>query len=92
MLGGDPSHWQTNVFVPAPRDKQPLYGVFGSIEDIPGTKPSIQDFHQYAIDWDAKRIEWSIDGKMVRTLKNGTRKSVLQNSDNADRVFGQRTP
>lgn len=71
MLGGDPSHWQTNVFVPAPKDKEPLYGVFGSIEDVPGAKPSIQDFHQYTIDWDAKKIEWSVDGKTVRTLKKG---------------------
>ena len=79
------------MFVPAPKDKQPLYGVFSSIEDVPGTDPSIHDFHQYGIDWNAKRIEWSVDGKTVRTLKNGTKTFVLQKFVGANCVFGQRT-
>jgi len=67
LLGGDPSHWQTNVFAPSPHDSRPLYGVFSSIENEPhGT--SISDLHSYSIDWDPKRIIWSIDGKAVRTL------------------------
>lgn len=33
---------------------------------MPG-KPVYDDFHTYTIDWSPERIEWSIDGQVVRT-------------------------
>lgn len=74
LLGGDPSHWQTNIFVPTTKDKEPLWGVFSSIEDVPSNRSSeasIKDFHQYTIDWSADRIVWTVDGKITRTLMRG---------------------
>lgn len=75
LLGGDPAHWQTNIFVPEPKDAQPLWGVFSSIESVPAEKSSggsIKDFHKYSIDWNSERIIWGVDGKSVRTLTKGS--------------------
>ncbi|RDB23746.1 putative glycosidase crf1 [Hypsizygus marmoreus] len=69
LLGGDPAHWQTNIFAPTRRDKEPLFGVFSSIERVPHPNPSIAKIHSYTIDWNKERIEWGIDGRTVRTLK-----------------------
>ncbi|GLB41786.1 putative glycosyl hydrolases family 16 [Lyophyllum shimeji] len=69
LLGGDPAHWQTNMFAPRPSDLLPLWGVFGSTEDVPEGKPTIADMHTYTIDWNEDRITWGIDGNTVRTLK-----------------------
>jgi beta-glucanase (GH16 family) len=74
LLGGDPAHWQTNVFAPSPGDKQPLWGVFSSVEDVPAGNSSdatIVDFHKYSIEWSIDRIVWGVDGKSVRTLSRG---------------------
>ncbi|KAI0046721.1 glycoside hydrolase family 16 protein [Auriscalpium vulgare] len=77
LVGGDQTNWQTNVYAPSPSDKEPLWGVFGEIENLPA-RGSIADMHQYTIDWSAERIVWSVDGRVVRTLrpedtrKNGT--------------------
>jgi beta-glucanase (GH16 family) len=74
LLGGDPSHWQANVFAPSPEDKQPLWGVFSSIEDVSAGKSSddsISNFHKYSIDWSADRIVWGVDGTSVRTISKG---------------------
>lgn len=71
LLGGDLPHWQTNVFAPAPRDDQPLYGAFGGIEDYPHGQKSVRAIHSYTIDWNADRIQWSVDGSEVRTLRKG---------------------
>jgi len=68
LLGGDPSHWQTNVFTMSPQDKEPLYGIFGGIERYP-KKSTISKAHNYTIDWNTDRIIWSVDGDEVRTLK-----------------------
>jgi len=66
ILGGDPTHWQTNVFRPAPGEAEPLYGVFGGVESYPnGTTAST---HTYAVDWSPERIVWSVDGQVSRTL------------------------
>lgn len=75
LVGGDPKAWQTNVFAPAPQDQEPLWGVFGTVEDLlhPST---IDQFHKYTIDWNADRIIWSVDGTAVRTLKKGKSKSL----------------
>jgi beta-glucanase (GH16 family) len=68
LLGGDPSHWQSNIFTTSPKDQQPLWGVFGQIEDFP-KKPSIGSLHNYTIDWSSERINWVVDGSIVRTLR-----------------------
>lgn len=68
-LGGDPANFQTNIFAPSPKDSNPHYGEYSSTEKVQG---NISDFHAYSIDWNAKRIIWSVDGKPVRTLTKGT--------------------
>lgn len=68
LLGGDPSHWQSNVFTMSPTDAEPLYGIFGEVENY-AKKSSIANTHNYTIDWNAERIVWSVDGVEVRTLQ-----------------------
>ncbi|KAJ2972406.1 hypothetical protein NUW54_g12274 [Trametes sanguinea] len=75
LVGGDPKHWQTNVFAPSPRDDQPLYGVFGEIDDYPHGQKSVEATHSYTIDWNEDRVQWSVDGAVVRTLHKGTQKN-----------------
>lgn len=67
ILGGDPSHWQSNIFTTSPKDQQPLWGVFGEIEDFP-KKTKIDQTHTYTIDWNEDRIIWSVDGSTTRTI------------------------
>lgn len=64
---GEPNSWQTNLFVPDPRDSQPEYGVFSSKQKV----NSITELHSYSIDVNDERITWSIDGRVVRTLTEG---------------------
>lgn len=71
LLGGDRTHWQTNMFAPSPKDTQPLWGVFSSVEDVP-RGGSVSEFHSYSIDWSPERIVWGVDGESVRTLRKGT--------------------
>jgi hypothetical protein len=74
LLGGDPSHWQSNIFAPSPHDDEPLYGVFGFIDDFssePGSESDISSFHRYSIDWRPDIISWSVDDRVVRTLRKG---------------------
>lgn len=70
LLGGDPTHWQTNVFTLSSKDKEPLYGVLGWMTGLP-QKSKISKTHNYTIDWNAERIVWSLDGKQTRTLMKG---------------------
>ncbi|KAI0365172.1 concanavalin A-like lectin/glucanase [Pilatotrama ljubarskyi] len=74
LVGGDPQHWQTNVFAPAAHDDQPLYGVFGEIEDYAHAPKNVKNTHFYTIDWNAERIQWSVDGSEVRTLRKADTK------------------
>ncbi|GBE86146.1 glycoside hydrolase family 16 protein [Sparassis crispa] len=67
LLGGSPSHWQSNIFAENPQDTQPLFGIFGEIEDYSGSGTIAQN-HSYTIDWNADRIVWSVDGQVIRTL------------------------
>ncbi|MBW0465999.1 hypothetical protein O181_005714 [Austropuccinia psidii MF-1] len=67
ILGGDPTHWQTNVFRPAPKETEPLYGVFGGVESYP-KNGVVGQTHTYVVDWSPKQIVWSVDGQVVRTL------------------------
>ena len=68
LLGGDIKHWQTTVYAPSPKDTQPLWGIFGEVHNVI-KPPSVVEFHNYTIDWNEKRIVWSVDGKTTRTLK-----------------------
>ncbi|KAI0825608.1 glycoside hydrolase [Irpex lacteus] len=68
LLGGDPRHWQSNIFTTSPKDQEPLWGVFGEIEDLP-KKSDIDSTHTYTIDWNEDRIVWSVDESVVRTLR-----------------------
>ncbi|KAK0434626.1 glycoside hydrolase [Armillaria borealis] len=52
LLGGDPTHWSTNVFVFLPGEKEPMYNKYNSVERTT-TRTG---------------IVWGIDGKAVRTL------------------------
>ena len=67
LVGGDPRHWQSNVYAPSSKDLQPLWGVFGQIEDVGGAS-SIASLHTYTIDWTPERIIWGVDGHEVRRL------------------------
>ena len=75
LLGGDPAHWQTNVFTSSPKNQQPLWGVFGAVENFPSSSNAnadIEIFHNYTVDWNQDRIFWSVDGHTVRTLHRCT--------------------
>ena len=76
LVGGDPAHWQTNVFAPTAQDPRPLFGTFSSVEDVPGPE-GIPAFHKYSIDWNDERIIWAVDGKDVRTLERCESKFVF---------------
>merc|ERR1712137_319265 len=67
IAGGDPTHWQTNVFRTAPGETSPLYGVFGGMHGYLGNG-RCDAFHTYVVDWSPARIQWSVDGQVVRTL------------------------
>ncbi|KAJ6610234.1 glycoside hydrolase family 16 protein [Mycena sp. CBHHK59/15] len=59
FICGEPTKWQTNLFVPDPRDTQPAYGVFSSKEDV----DSITKTHSYSIDFNRERIAWALTGR-----------------------------
>ncbi|KAH9926330.1 glycoside hydrolase [Epithele typhae] len=78
LVGGDPKHWQTNVFAPVSSADEPLYGTFGSVQSYPRDTKNVQATHSYTIDWSPKRIIWSVDGVEVRTLtQEDTKKDGL---------------
>ncbi|KZT43070.1 concanavalin A-like lectin/glucanase [Sistotremastrum suecicum HHB10207 ss-3] len=68
ILGGDPTHWQSNSYSPASSDTQPLWGVFSGVHSI-GNSSTISSTHAYSVKWTADSITWGIDGNDVRTLK-----------------------
>ncbi|KAI0742066.1 glycoside hydrolase [Daedaleopsis nitida] len=68
LLGGDTSHWQTNVFAPASGETEPLYNAFNTIQIYPYKPKTVSAVHSYTIDWSPERIVWSVDDFQVRTL------------------------
>ncbi|KAI9322526.1 concanavalin A-like lectin/glucanase domain-containing protein [Dichotomocladium elegans] len=62
FLGGDPDHVQTNYFW----GREVLYTVNGGYHDVPGGAV-YDNLHTYTIDWSPERIEWYVDGQLVRT-------------------------
>lgn len=75
LVGGDPAHWQTNIFAPSTKDKGPLWGVFSGVEEVSAKSSKVQSditsLHKYTIDWTEQRIVWSVDDTVVRTLHKG---------------------
>ncbi|KAK0203025.1 glycoside hydrolase family 16 protein [Desarmillaria ectypa] len=69
LLGGDPTHWSTNVFVFLPGEKEPMYNKYDSTERVSDSDGNIAQKHTYFIDYNLERIIWGIDGRVVRTLK-----------------------
>ncbi|KAI9272655.1 concanavalin A-like lectin/glucanase domain-containing protein [Phascolomyces articulosus] len=68
LLGGDPNHAQSNYFW----GHEVLYTVNGGYHEV-YDKPVYEDYHTYTLDWQPERIDWYIDGKLVRTkLKQET--------------------
>ncbi|KAI8143068.1 concanavalin A-like lectin/glucanase domain-containing protein [Fennellomyces sp. T-0311] len=62
LLGGDPNHAQSNYFW----GNHPLYTVNGGYHEVPGGSV-FDEYHTYTIDWSPDRIQWFIDGTLVRT-------------------------
>ena len=71
LLGGDPNHWQTNIFGPSEQDLDPHYGKFNKIYKFPESD-TIGTMHSYTIDWSSERIIWSVDGRVERRLYRST--------------------
>lgn len=65
--GGDTKHVATNYFGKG-HDKivegEPLRG-----KDFEMKSPPQDDFHNYTLDWTKERIQWWLDGEMLRELK-----------------------
>jgi hypothetical protein len=61
-IGSQPTQVQTNFF------GKGFEGSFnrGANFDVPDSQA---EFHTYSIDWNADRLEWLIDGTVLRTLK-----------------------
>ncbi|KIY63631.1 glycoside hydrolase family 16 protein [Cylindrobasidium torrendii FP15055 ss-10] len=64
ILGSDPYHWQTNMYAPPKAGAEPEYGVWSTIEDV----RNVENVHRYFIDFDEDRIQWGVDGTIMRTL------------------------
>lgn len=60
-LGGDNAQVQTNYF------RQGQTGNYDREQYVP-VAGNHDAFHTYAIDWTSERIQWLVDGKVVRTL------------------------
>lgn len=52
----------------SPHDQEPLWGVFGEIEDY-AKRGAVSETHRYTIDWNEERIVWSVDEVNKRTLR-----------------------
>ncbi|CAO3598398.1 unnamed protein product [Absidia cylindrospora] len=61
FLGGDAHQVQTNYFYAG----EELFTVNGGLHEVDGAAV-FDDFHTYTIDWRPERIQWIVDGKVVR--------------------------
>lgn len=62
FLGGNTTHVMTNYFGKGNTTD------FTRGKEYPTANP-MEDFHNYTIEWTKERIEWWMDGKLLRTLK-----------------------
>jgi beta-glucanase (GH16 family) len=60
LLTNRPGEVQTNIYA------HEALGV-GHVVFVPYPTGSMADYHDYEIEWTAKAVSWSIDGKLVRT-------------------------
>ncbi|KAM3497743.1 hypothetical protein MY10362_008913 [Beauveria mimosiformis] len=60
-IGSDNRRIQSNIFSKGDQNYHKLGG-FHPVDDVSGK------FHKYTIDWTPRRIEWSVDGTVQRTL------------------------
>ncbi|OJD13632.1 hypothetical protein ACJ73_09182 [Blastomyces percursus] len=60
-LGGDTTHVQTNYFGKG----NTTLGGRGGIHEMDAP---MEKFHNYTIDWTAERLQWWIDGELLRTV------------------------
>jgi len=61
FVGGDTSHVQTNFFGKGNTT------AYDRVQYIGVSSPQ-DTFHTYSLDWNADRIQWIVDGNVVRTL------------------------
>ncbi|KAI8373850.1 concanavalin A-like lectin/glucanase domain-containing protein [Blakeslea trispora] len=64
MIGNDLRSVQTNYFW----GKLIEYNVNGGIHKIDGADLD-KDYHKYTIDWTPDKIDWIVDGRVIRTKK-----------------------
>ncbi|KAI8097143.1 concanavalin A-like lectin/glucanase domain-containing protein [Halteromyces radiatus] len=62
FLGGDPHTVQTNFFYAG----EELFTINGGLHPVPGAAV-FDDFHTYTLDWRPERMQWLVDGQVVRT-------------------------
>ncbi|PQK16646.1 hypothetical protein BB8028_0006g09650 [Beauveria bassiana] len=60
-IGSDTNRIQSNIFSKGDQNYHKLGG-FHPVDGVSGK------FHKYTIDWTPRRIEWSVDGTVQRTL------------------------
>lgn len=58
LLGGDPTHFQTNIFQVNKGEKGPLYGVFGKTSGY-ASGGTVGQTHAYTIDWSPSSVRLS---------------------------------
>ncbi|KAI8097785.1 concanavalin A-like lectin/glucanase domain-containing protein, partial [Halteromyces radiatus] len=63
FLGGNSQNIQSNYFW----GKKIVYGINGGVHPLPGNALPGSAYHTYTINWTPTQIQWSIDGKIVRT-------------------------
>jgi beta-glucanase (GH16 family) len=63
IVGGDTSHYQSNVFYKGVAET----GVHGGVHAVTG---GVGTTHEYTIDWNSKRVIWSVDNTTSRTYNN----------------------
>jgi beta-glucanase (GH16 family) len=80
FVGGETNSAQSNVFYKGIEE----YGVRSGKHNVGG---QISEMKEYTIDWNSQRIQWLIDGKVVRTYaKNGT-SSASRNLPATERYY-----
>ncbi|KAG7093564.1 hypothetical protein E1B28_007234 [Marasmius oreades] len=66
LISADQEAYQTNFYAPTENDPSPHYGIFGERHRTQNGS-TISETHQYSILLAEDRIEWAVDGIIVRT-------------------------
>ncbi|KAI5965753.1 uncharacterized protein KGF55_001116 [Candida pseudojiufengensis] len=62
FFGGDPYEWQSNYFLKGDITTYDR-GEYHPLQPSP-----LESYHKYAINWTSDKVDWSIDGQIVRSL------------------------